>query len=86
MTAPSSSFLEELLAEQQNLTAVDRFSRVHDEQQPAYARLYRGLIPLEAPKPGEQYAFEVELDKCRLQSLCHRLPQSQWSRRQRNLA
>ncbi len=59
------SLVEELLADQQNLTAVERFSRAHDEQGFApNARSYRDLIPLEAPRPGEQYAFEVELDKC----------------------
>src|SRR5678816_4247920 len=60
MTA--SSLVEELLADQQSLTVVERFSRAHDALPPG-AR-YRDLIPLEAPRPGEQYAFEVELDKC----------------------
>ena len=63
MTA-SPSLLEELLADQQGLTAVERFSRTHHEQALAPGARYRDLIPLEAPRPGEQYAFEVELDKC----------------------
>jgi Fe-S-cluster-containing dehydrogenase component/DMSO reductase anchor subunit len=59
------SLVEELIADQQSLTAVERFSRAHDEQAFApSARSYRDLIPLDAPRPGEQYAFEVELDKC----------------------
>ena len=59
------SLVEELLADQQSLTAVERFSRAHDEQAFApSARSYRDLIPLDAPRPGAQYAFEVELDKC----------------------
>jgi Fe-S-cluster-containing dehydrogenase component/DMSO reductase anchor subunit len=59
------SLVEELIADQQSLTAVERFSRAHDEQAFApSAHSYRDLIPLEAPRPGEQYAFEVELDKC----------------------
>jgi len=61
-TAPS--LLEELLADQQSFTAVEQFSRAHDERALSSARLYRDLIPLEAPGPGEQYAFEVELEKC----------------------
>jgi len=65
MTTPSPSFIEELLADQRSVTAVERFSRAHDERAfGEHARAYRDLIPLEAPKPGEQYAFEVELDKC----------------------
>src|SRR5436190_13952013 len=61
----SFALVEELLADQQTLTAVERFSRLHGDR--AFApktRSYRDLIPLEAPRPGEQYAFEVELDKC----------------------
>jgi formate dehydrogenase iron-sulfur subunit len=55
------------LAEQQDLTAVDRFSRSHDAAHaggPALAGRYRDLIPLEKPRPGQQYAFEVDLDRC----------------------
>src|SRR4026209_834702 len=65
MTSPTPSFIEELLADQRSLTAVEQFSRGHDRN--AVARQtgnYQQLIPLEAPRPGEQYAFEVELDKC----------------------
>ncbi len=59
------SLVEELLADQQNLTAVERFSRAHDDRAFAPdARAYCDLIPLEAPRAGEQYAFEVALDKC----------------------
>ena len=29
-----------------------------------HAQYYRDLIPLSAPQPGEQYAFEVDLDAC----------------------
>lgn len=59
------SFLEELLAEQQDLTAVDRFSQFHaTTQQPLQARYYSSLLPAAPPGPGEQYAFEVDLDRC----------------------
>ena len=42
------------------------FSRAHFEgTAPACrARFYRDLIPLNSPKEGEQYAFEVDLDSC----------------------
>jgi formate dehydrogenase iron-sulfur subunit len=60
--------LGRLLEEQQTLTAVDRFSRAHDEhngqQLPAQAKYYQDLIPLTQPQPGQQYAFEVDLDAC----------------------
>jgi formate dehydrogenase iron-sulfur subunit len=53
------------LHQQHQLTAVERFSRHHDaDLVPAQARYYRDLIPLAAPKAGEQYGFEVDLDSC----------------------
>src|SRR6185436_12280842 len=56
----------ELLRSQATLTAVDRFARSKDGAHltgaPAQAKYYRDLIPLEHPSPGEQYAFEVDLD------------------------
>jgi Fe-S-cluster-containing dehydrogenase component/DMSO reductase anchor subunit len=63
--------LERVLADQQRLTAVERFSRAHDQGLPAGgaaapgdAHRYRDLIPLERPAEGQQYAFEVDLDLC----------------------
>ena len=54
-----------LLDTQQTLTAVERFARQHDaEDFPANKKYYKDLIPLERPKPGEQYAFQVDLDAC----------------------
>jgi formate dehydrogenase iron-sulfur subunit len=69
MTPPVPSdtrtLIDELLEEQQQLTAVERFARRHEHDQlPAQARHYRDLIPLEKPRPGEQYAFVVDLDSC----------------------
>lgn len=68
MVASRDNFplLAELLAEQQRLeTPVARFSETHDHASaPALEPVYRDLIPLTTPKPGEQYAFEVELDAC----------------------
>lgn len=60
-----TTLIDKLLADQRELSAVTRFSRRHERQEiPAQAKYYRDLIPLSLPKPGEQYAFEVDLDKC----------------------
>jgi Fe-S-cluster-containing dehydrogenase component/DMSO reductase anchor subunit len=60
-----STLIDELLAEQRQLTAVEKFSRQHEHSAaPALQAHYRDLIPLTAPRPGEQYAFEVDLDRC----------------------
>ncbi|HLP75646.1 MAG TPA: DmsC/YnfH family molybdoenzyme membrane anchor subunit, partial [Candidatus Paceibacterota bacterium] len=66
------------LAEQSRLTAVEKFSQRHcRDALPAQAKFYRDLIPLNKPKAGEQYAFEVNLDKCSgckaCVSACHSL-------------
>ncbi len=72
------TLIDELLAEQQELTAVARFSRKHaGGELPAQARYYRELLPLEKPRTGEQYAFGVDLDACTgckaCVSACHSL-------------
>src|SRR5438552_12964568 len=74
----SRTLIDELLAEQRRLTPVERFA--HCEKQaliPAQAKYYRDLIPLSKPQPGQQYAFEVDLDKCSgckaCVSACHSL-------------
>src|SRR5438046_521299 len=60
------AFLDELLAEQQRLdTPVARFTTAHDEDPSSRLSAFSSqLIPLSKPKPGEQYAFEVDLDSC----------------------
>lgn len=59
------SLVKLLLADQQRLTAVERFGRTHDEDDRSPpARYYRDLIPLSEPREGEQYVFEVDLDAC----------------------
>lgn len=59
------SLLTLLLEEQQQLTAVERFSIEHSrEVTPYQARYYESLLPAAAPGPGQQYAFEVDLDRC----------------------
>ncbi|MFK7911954.1 MAG: DmsC/YnfH family molybdoenzyme membrane anchor subunit [Akkermansiaceae bacterium] len=59
------NLIDELLKDQQSLTAVEKFSQLHDRgalpQQESY---YRKLIPAKSPGEGEQYSFEVNLDAC----------------------
>ena len=60
-----TSLVDVLLAEQADLTAVERFASREDAGLlPKHARYYRDLVPLERPRPGEQYGFEVDLDAC----------------------
>ena len=72
------TLIDDLLAEQGSLTAVERFAQKHQQHAlPAQARYYRDLIPIEKPRPGEQYAFAVDLDACTgckaCVSACHSL-------------
>ena len=69
MTAPpppeeTRTVIDALLAEQRELTAVERFARWHESHDSPPAPSYRHLLPLTAPAAGEQYAFEVDLDRC----------------------
>ena len=78
MSESPRTLIDELLEEQQRLTAVERFARQHERHAlPAQARYYRDLIPLERPQRGEQYAFAVNLDACTgckaCVSACHSL-------------
>ncbi len=70
--------IDQWLAEQADLSAVTRFAQRQDAALlPADQHLYRDLIPLGRPRPGEQYAFEVDLDACSgckaCVTACHRL-------------
>ena len=59
------TLIDELIDEQRSLTAVSRFAQKHERAEiPLQSRYYRDLIPLSQPGQGEQYAFEVDLDKC----------------------
>lgn len=59
------TLIDDLLWEQQRLTAVERFASQHERHAlPAHAQLYRELLPLHGPGPGEQFAFAVDLDAC----------------------
>jgi len=70
------SLIDLVLADQRDMTAVERFSSFYENAGPV-ARAYRNLIPLSRPKPGEQYAFVVDLDRCSgckaCVSACHSL-------------
>lgn len=65
------TLIDQLLREQRILTPVERFSQGHsaglvDE----VGRRFRDLLPLSQPRPGEQYAFEVDLDRCSACKAC----------------
>lgn len=60
----SHDFLQALLREQQSFTAVEQFSAWHVGAAHGPAERYRALLPTGAPGPGEQLAFEVNLDAC----------------------
>jgi Fe-S-cluster-containing dehydrogenase component/DMSO reductase anchor subunit len=63
-TAPTArTLIDELLEEQRSLTATDRFSSWHEHSRMP-SSTYRSLLPATAPAPGQQFAFEVDLDKC----------------------
>lgn len=56
--------LDQVLREQQDLRAALRFSAAHAGLEQDEVRTYRELVPLSAPRAGEQYAFHVDLDSC----------------------
>ena len=60
-----SDLISQLLLEQSTLTAVEEFSTWHKTHtEPAQAQYYRNLMPAAMPQPGQQLAFEVNLDMC----------------------
>lgn len=79
---PSRQQPQELLLalqeESRELTAVERFAKLHDDiAAPEQAKYYRDLIPAGLPGAGQQYAFDVDLDACSgckaCVSACHHL-------------
>ena len=71
------TLIDDLISEQAALqTPVAKYADYHDRE-PDLATHYRQLIPLGKPGPGEQYAFEVALDRCTgckaCVSACHSL-------------
>lgn len=67
---PRPDFIDDLLRDQQSMSAVQRFNLMHDTsghttgRPPAQQRYYRDLMPASPPAPGQQFAFEVDLDQC----------------------
>ncbi|HLH54697.1 MAG TPA: DmsC/YnfH family molybdoenzyme membrane anchor subunit [Verrucomicrobiae bacterium] len=58
------TLIDALLEEQRDLSAAELFARWHDGAAFSTAPSHRQLLPLSKPSPGEQYAFEVDLDRC----------------------
>ncbi len=59
-----NSLLLALLNEQNDFSAVEQFSRFHDENHELDRSRYSNLLPVSSPKEGQQYSFEVDLDAC----------------------
>jgi formate dehydrogenase iron-sulfur subunit len=56
--------IDRLIAEQQYLSAVERFAQKHEQAKlPLQPKYYRDLIPLTKPGKDQQYSFEVDLDR-----------------------
>lgn len=55
------SLIDWYLEQQGRLTAVERFSQAHAG---LTEPVYRSLLPAKGPGQGEQYGFEVDLDRC----------------------
>ena len=61
----SDRLIGSLLTEQGDLSAVERFAQFHeDTDEPLQGRYYSALLPAHSPGPGQQLAFEVDLDRC----------------------
>ncbi len=59
------TLIDMLLEEQQQVpTPVGRFAEVAEKSAEEGSGPFRDLIPLSAPREGEQYAFQVNLDRC----------------------
>ena len=57
--------LDVYLAAQQELSAVERFAQRHESGTlPLQEPYYRDLMPAAPPAEGQQYSFEVDLDRC----------------------
>src|SRR5436309_64998 len=71
-----ATLIDQFIAEQKDLPAVAQFAAWH-ERLPSSSGHYRNLIPFSKPQPGQQYAFEVDLDLCSgckaCVTACHKL-------------
>ena len=57
--------LDAYLDAQQDLSAVERFAQLHERgAAPLQEPYYRSLMPVSRPADGQQYSFEVDLDRC----------------------
>jgi formate dehydrogenase iron-sulfur subunit len=76
-TSMRRDLLQMLLGEQQELPFVERFAQAESSLQFRRSGIYRELIPDRKPNPGEQLAFQVNLDACTgckaCVSACHSL-------------
>ncbi|MDA8744588.1 dimethyl sulfoxide reductase anchor subunit [Rubripirellula amarantea] len=67
-TESKFDIVDELLRQQQSLSAVEQFSALHDADDsviaPAQEQYYRRLLPATPPSADQQFAFEVDLDQC----------------------
>jgi Fe-S-cluster-containing dehydrogenase component/DMSO reductase anchor subunit len=60
-----AGLIDELLSDQGDLSAVERFARLHDARRDdLHGPLYSTLLPASPPGPGQQLAFEVDLERC----------------------
>ena len=75
------NLIDELLAEQQRLTPVERFAKRHDRADfPAQAHYYRDLIPSVAACTAAAIRFCRRPRRLfRLQGLCECLPFAEWT-------
>lgn len=65
MSTDTLTPIDRYLAEQQNTSAVERFAARHDaDLLTSETRWYSDRMPATPPGPGEQFAFQVDLDKC----------------------
>jgi formate dehydrogenase iron-sulfur subunit len=61
----SETLVRSLIDDQSDLTAVERFAQAHEDvDAPLRGRFYASLLPSTPPGPGQQLAFEVDLDRC----------------------
>ena len=64
-TVVDDDLLTALFAEQHELSAVDTFSKQHNSTETSsQSKFYSRLMPTSPPGLGQQYAFEVDLDRC----------------------
>lgn len=76
-TSPEVTLIDQLLAEQGTLQTPVAQAADFIDRAPHLAENFKTLIPLTKPAEGEQYAFQVELDRCTgckaCVSACHSL-------------